>query len=898
MAATGRYSVLRPSDLVSLTIRSTGLQERTSTAGVTEWVATVEGRLIVDLQPQHIAESVADSLSMQGRPAGPSSLHFIVPAGRVIPLSVEGVLAAADELELAGTPREQGRASTLELPWRLLLAVEHKARCRHRHRPAPSGNGVTAMWHTRILAPTPRSHAYSAVFPFASLPLERPFADSTPLGDNIAKIATRGRDHPDKPVAVDKLVLTTCGASFSGSVSYPDLEWTHRMAMGRDVYVRLLQRGVLFPFGHEASTVEVTERKFDPGTGVAGLHRTLTLVVTQPVLDYDIEAAHQREFPFHRVAIDPVLVTPLDRPASGARAYWLSRDGHPVMFTVHASSAGDVIPLHLPLLFAEKGTDVGHLNTLYAGGPREDLEADPAPPTAVVDRAVPLVVRRRADKVVEAVEGTEQHVRSLTLAATRIGSGTAFHPRIAGLEVMLPAVQQLLGQHQTIRATLAPEVAAAAGTGSPPDVLLQLPDKVPVNFAAARAAVAAAPSMAVDRIHRELGPTVANLPTDPAKLFDRAAKLLGVVPLVDIIGQVTGRPTITWSRTPTPRATLHWTESLTRERGPFEPLDDCRVTLDVRTELVNGRPQTTTDGTVTNFAIGIPSPEEDKYLVKLGFTALKFHAEPGELPETTLVISSARLGQQLKFVQKLSTYLPGIGAKAPTVDVGAREVRVRYALAVSPPPQLGVFVLQNLLLQAGITLSLGNDPVTVDFTFGTRDRPFLVTVMGFGGGGYLELGIRAGGDDSGLERFVGGIEFGAAVAMDFGVARGEVHVFGGVVFTKQGSKVEITGYLRIGGSLRVLGLVSVSVELTISLTYVEPNVLRGKARLLIAVDLTFWSTSVEITCEKTFIGSDETVAPRGRGALAAAGPSSVQQAWGPVGSSFPWHTYCQAFTRE
>ncbi|BBC29420.1 hypothetical protein SGFS_007140 [Streptomyces graminofaciens] len=50
MAATERYSVLRPSDLVSLTIRSTGLQERTSTFGGTEWVATGEGS-IVDLQP-------------------------------------------------------------------------------------------------------------------------------------------------------------------------------------------------------------------------------------------------------------------------------------------------------------------------------------------------------------------------------------------------------------------------------------------------------------------------------------------------------------------------------------------------------------------------------------------------------------------------------------------------------------------------------------------------------------------------------------------------------------------------------------------------------------------------------------------------------------------------------
>ncbi|MFD9339655.1 hypothetical protein ACFWBF_35545 [Streptomyces sp. NPDC060028] len=199
MAATERYSVLRPSDLVSLTIRSTRLQERTSTGrghGMGRHRRRPPDRRPA---PQHIAESVVGSPSMQGRPAGPSSLHFIVPPGRVMPLFVEGILAAANELELAGTPREQGKASTLELPWRLLLAVEDKARCRHRHRPATSGDGVTAMWHTRILAPAPRSHAYSAVFPFASLPLETPFADSTPLGDCIKKIATQGRDHPGTP---------------------------------------------------------------------------------------------------------------------------------------------------------------------------------------------------------------------------------------------------------------------------------------------------------------------------------------------------------------------------------------------------------------------------------------------------------------------------------------------------------------------------------------------------------------------------------------------------------------------------------------------------------------------------------------------------------------------------
>jgi hypothetical protein len=85
-------------------------------------VATGEDRLIVDLQPQHIAENVVGSPSMQGRPAAVQpALHRAARSRH--PLSVEGVFAAVNELELAGTSREQGKASTLELPWRLLLAI-------------------------------------------------------------------------------------------------------------------------------------------------------------------------------------------------------------------------------------------------------------------------------------------------------------------------------------------------------------------------------------------------------------------------------------------------------------------------------------------------------------------------------------------------------------------------------------------------------------------------------------------------------------------------------------------------------------------------------------------------------------------------------------------------------
>ena len=39
-------------------------------------------------------------------------------------------------------------------------------------------------------------------------------------------------------------------------------EWRHRAAVGQDHYVRVVYKGYLFPFGHRASLIKVTERKF------------------------------------------------------------------------------------------------------------------------------------------------------------------------------------------------------------------------------------------------------------------------------------------------------------------------------------------------------------------------------------------------------------------------------------------------------------------------------------------------------------------------------------------------------------------------------------------------------------------------------------------------------------
>jgi hypothetical protein len=894
------YQLMRPPDHVWLTITTDGFSQQTGANGPELIADNPQARLIVELPPQHIAETVlpAGSSSSRGRLSGPSILHFQADA-QPIPLSANGILSAMNRLSLIVNQQAQGEASTLELPWRLRLGFGQDTRgLAHRATPATSPNSVTELWHTRIVR---ADDTYAAVCPLTTLPVESAFADQTPLGPFFNTIGPQISANPGQPMSVDQLILSGCGAWFSASISWPELDWTQRSAMGRDFYVKVTERGVLFPFGHQAAYVDIVERQFDSGdTPVAALRAHRSLMITEAARDYDIA---ERAFPFQIVELGPLLVGELDQPSS-TTTFWPTRGGSPILFSVRAHAAGGVIEMQLPLLFHAGGQTDG-LDSIYAQGPQSIIgtqAAGAARPHAPVGRTMAIAMQSPT----EALEGAIQQVESLTFGGKTIPDDVGFHPVVTALEVSLPAVRQLLGQATSLPATLTDELLNSVPGGPPPDVLLQFPP-FPLKFGSANAAVVAAPNMNVDRLHRTLGPVVANLPTDPAALFPPEATLLGIVPLRSLIAQVTGRPTITWSGGDHPIATLTWAETLSLSVPPFAPKTDpaSKVSLTVTTNPVDGAPAgpppTITDGKVTNFTLSIP-PSPDPQLLELTFNELTFHAESGALPTTAFTIGEAKFTGSLAFVQDLENALPAVGNSAPQMDVAGDHITATFLSAVPTPLAIGVFTLKNLLLKAAITLSFVNQPVVVEFGFASREQPFLVEVSGFGGGGYLELAIGAGGADGGLQRFVGALEFGACAAMDFGVAAGEVHVFGGVVFAQQGRSLEITGYLRIGGMVRVLGLITVSVELTIALTY-KPNVLTGSAKLVISVDLTFWSTSVEIGCSKTFAGSQThtmaLAAFRFDGATAIdEGGLSVQQALGPDAQSYPWRTYCQAFAQE
>ncbi|CCK24469.1 hypothetical protein BN159_0090 [Streptomyces davaonensis JCM 4913] len=913
------YQALRPDDLVALTVRGSGLRERVRADGVVEFVAAGTGaRLIVEFPPQHIAETVSETgTTSQARIAGPSRLAFAI-GQEAVPLTVDGVLTAMRKLPLVATPETAGAdTARLELPWRLLLQLPNCAHCTHHALPAVGDNGTTELWHSRITRPDGADAL--RVRPIKALPDEPALA--TPLGHYTTTIAALGVQSADPPVTVDRLILSAFGAWFDASASWPTLDWTHQTAMGRDYYVRVLTRGALFPFGHRAALIEVTERRFArQSPAVAALRTTRTLIVTEPTRRYGIgdsdgaRRVYERAFPFQEVSVEPRQLTGLDTAVwLPCKAFWPKQSETTVEFTVRARTDREVVDFRLPMLFVDDAavgtSNATSLDSEYAHGPRSGVDRDTGRPAGEVGRKIALAMKTTT----QPLDGAIQEVRSMSfggVGAAPAANGVGFHPRVTGMEVALPAVRQLIGSSPTARAEFSNTYLTATG-GQRPEVLLTLPVPKVIDFAAAgsRTGMVAAPNMAVTEISRLAGPIAGGpFPPKPQDMFGEGARLFGTVSLRDIVSKITSRPQITLSDVAgAPSAKLKWSEYLTREVDPFHPkTPTSKVSLEVLSEVVAGRPRLLTTGEVTDFTLEIPT--RASALVVLTFTNVRFTGNSGETPSLTFELADARLAGKLRFVKTLAEKIPQAGRGGPHVETTAVAIRATYTIAV-PTLAMGVFSVQNLAIRTGLTLSLEQRPIEIDFAFAHRERPFLVTVGPFGGGGYLELGVSAGKTDGGLQRFVGGIEFGACVALDFGVATGEVHVFGGVVFVKQGSGIEITGYLRIGGSVSVLGLIRVSVELTLSLTYdVERNVLHGSARLVISVDLTFWSTSVTLECRKSFAGPSLAVDPRdvltaseeARQTSAGVAPrgSTVEAALGPQGSSFPWQTYCRAFAKE
>ena len=276
-----------------------------------------------------------------------------------------------------------------------------------------------------------------------------------------------------------------------------------------------------------------------------------------------------------------------------------------------------------------------------------------------------------------------------------------------------------------------------------------------------------------------------------------------------------------------------------------------------------------------DFSLDLIAPAS---LIALHFDKIEFFAGNGKKADVNVVFNGIEFVGVLAFVETLRRMIPFNGfSDPPALEVTEEGIDASFSMGL-PTVAVGVFSLQNLSLGAGFTVPFIGEPLSVRFNFCERHQPFALTVWVFGGGGFLGLTL----DPGGVQILEAALEFGASCSIDLGVASGGVHIMAGIYFKMVSLEASLTGYLRLGGEVCVLGIISVSIEMYMDLTYeFSSGLCVGRATITVEIEIAFFSETVEVSCERKFAGSSKHL--------------TFAEIMAPAPPIQPWQDYCEAF---
>ncbi|MDT5153507.1 MAG: hypothetical protein QOI01_5240, partial [Mycobacterium sp.] len=773
-----------------------------------------------------------------------------------IPLTAAGILAALIDRPIqTGTGKPGPDDTALELPSRLTIVPKALTSgtvvCRHATTPRFAGE-VAGLWRTQLIASDPVAAGQIGLQAVDFDDTDPPF--DIPLGH-----ADRGRIVLQTASALahaTRLELGSLGGTLDASGRWPEdnptFEWEHHCVLGRDMFVRTLAKGFLYPFGHRAEFLRLTIRMFDPESGGAATLRTIeVLTIVEPVRSESSDDKIRRGFPFSGVEIIPRTFTDLRSPPDwkshrfgttdvSNTFFWVETAAQTkVQFPIRCQTTDGEVHGTVPLLFVSDLPDLSS-RTDPVLTTRLSLEYGEQP-IPVPGTMIDLVGSAGGGE-----SGDIHEVHAVTIGGVALSPDATdgYRAEVRGLSIAMPALRSLLGKDDPLHVTF-----ADAYLDDATDVLLDIKNQtLDLNFTkqADRSGALIAPNYSANAISRTLGPVnTAAFPNpvtgdiDPTALFHPDARILGF-PMQDLITDLKDAPKITCSFASGrgPDITMLWqgiklkTNGAGFVAGPGASLD---------LSVTGGPSGSETNCTLGNFAFEFPPRNP---VLRLTFTNVVYNQKDGQPPTMTVDLHAAEFIGDLSLIEDLKDVVD-LGEAGNLIDVTPTAIALHYSLAPKPAPlSNGAFVLRNIALTARMTVPYNGDPVTIALGFSSRANPFQMSVLMFGGTGYAEIELN----QHGLQRFDAGMEFGALIVVDFVIARGEVHVLGGVRFQLEADhSVTVTGYLRIGGSVEVLGLVSVSIELILSLSYSSArNALVGRATLVIEVDLTLWSDTMEL----------------------------------------------------
>jgi hypothetical protein len=655
-------------------------------------------------------------------------------------------------------------------------------------------------------------------------------------------------------------------------------EWVHRASQGRDHYVRIVYEGYLYPFGHRAALIKVTERKFKEvnGTPFAYLEQRMFIVVRKPLKEYLVADSTQealpnngRGMPLTQVRFTTLVTPDIDFPVPlpGTQfSFWIRVGGADFQFHAVGRDRGHHnIDFTTALIFVPNSDAKGTVIDVVRNGYNLNINRGAC---AVPGQAVTYTERSG-----ESSDNTTLTTQVLYFDTdTKNAPKSKFLPKLAKAAVNMTAVEQLVGSSLPTEIKYYENyVASGFDTGN--EVFAELVNKVQSKFSADKAGGIATPDLSVTGVTRKRGAIAGDLaqaavdafdPKDFFKDVEDSATLFGKLKLGDLIalnGNYDNAPTVQFfPQAVPPNVKLSWQPAIKNVDAIFLQFIANGSTLNIEgvVELpVDGNAgKSIFNGQLTDFSL------EFLKVIRLNFDSFTFRSETGQKTDINVQLKSGDealefLGD-LDFVNELKKIIPpDLFGDGPSLEITPDPaIRAGFAIGL-PPVAVGVFALKDVSLGAYLTLPFLNGSPLFDFNVSERQRPFNLTVAFFGGGGFFRLQV----DTLAVRIVEAAFEFGASASINLGVASGGVYIMAGIYFKLEtkpdGIKAAtLAGYFRMGGELRVLGLISISLEFYLSFAYQDPGKAYGIARLTVKVEVLFFSKSVEITVEKTFGGEN------------------------------------------
>ena len=992
--------------------------------------------------------------------------------------NVTPTAAARGESTAEAIREPLGHETAIELPTRLLLSTNPYSGWAHSLQPGSKRDDSrkmtwTELWHTRLASKLPGQTILSesndyfrtvrAVYsldskgaskaPPACQEAQEPpsnrgdEAGLEPMSErdrfeivqltsnfNGLRAGETGEPLDPQPIQVNRLFLTSQGAwiasqgdwepadvvlgGHDGATTPPEglsvRQWRQEASGGRDTFVRVVYGGFLYPYGHRANLIQVTERRIQrrnsSGPFKAFLRQRIFITVEDPVMKYgdagvDVDGVSiDRQMPFVTIECTTASTPNLDRPLAGDLKYpcYFWPRVLKQLFQFHfrgLDNAGQSTEFTSPVIFFEYGqrrdaAAIGSVTKAFAdsgegrrpfGGQKLAFTPEHEPGDATMEAAfvhfsaypAPVPPPSRASN-----DG-DPSSRSIEIALA-IGPNSASASPITGLlagvtpqqaappaqgsasgvccsnkpprkpphapwkthvpkaEVKVPALKGLAGTPNfdaSIPIKWDPEYLKHGFTLDPGSANLGHVFagidglKLPFTLPEVHSVSLFKPDFDIAGFSRKFGAIGGNLPQlklgvfDPSSLFSGlSAKFLGALKLSDLLAKnldftSAGAKIVPPFKTRVikdssgiPQRVENYIDWEPQLASTPEGIVQVAVTNQtaakmqvlVATQVKGGDSKQSLTGEIRNITVSIASA------IDIEFRSLSFSSGDGQGTVVKVDPGKVTFRGGLAFVAALQDKFGSSlwGAQGPriTFEGGAVVARASFAL---PSVSFGIFSLRHLSLSPSLQLPLlGDLPLSVGVDFASRQDPFLVGVGILAGGGYLLL--RFGGD--GVQSIEFSIEAGALVALDLFVARGTAYVLVGVGMrydrANQQDGLTLILFLKAGGSFDILGIITVSVQFTLTFEYSEgKREVTGTCTVTIGIDILFFHKDVSVTMTRTLNlggGTDTHISLLEMPAFAEAQgplPGSFQLPSGSVQparfeeliSEEAWSEYCSAF---